>query len=80
MLQKTEILFFEKFEGSEKSIKRFKEILKNFEGGQNQFFDAVIYGIMYYRCDCQPIDKEIIVKVLGENLFSNLKEIEGKKS
>ena len=67
---------FDKFEGSEKSIEKFKKTLKNFEGGQNQHFDTVIYGIMYYRCDGEPIVREKIVEVLGENLFNDLKEIE----
>ena len=67
---------FDKFEGSEKSIEKFKKTLKNFEGGQNQHFDTVIYGIMYYRCDGEPIVREKIVEVLGENLFNDLKKIE----
>ena len=71
-----ESISFDKFEGSEKSIKKFKKTLKKFDGGRNQLFDAVIYGIMYYRCDGEPIVREKIVEVLGENLFNNLKEIE----
>ena len=38
---------FDKFEGFEKHIIKFKKTLKNFEGSENQLFDAVIYGIMH---------------------------------
>ena len=31
---------------------------------------------MHYRCNCELIVKEIIVEVLGENLFNDLKEIQ----
>ena len=71
-----ESVSFDKFEGSEKSIEKFKKTLKIFEGGQNQLFDAVIYGIMHYRCDGEPIVREKIVEVFGGNLFNDLKEIE----
>ena len=52
--------------------------MKHFEDSENQLFDAVIYGIMYYRCDGEPIVREKIVESLGENLFNDLKEIEEK--
>ena len=48
------------------------------EDSENQLFDAVIYSIMYYRCDGEPIVREKIVESLGENLFNDLKEIEEK--
>ena len=76
MLRKIESISFDKFEGFEKHTVKFKTTLKNFEGSENQFFDAVIYGIMHYRCDGKPIVKEKIVEVLWENLFNDLKEIE----
>ena len=42
-----ESISFDKFEGFEKHIVKFKKTLKNFEGSENQLFDAVIYGIMH---------------------------------
>ena len=60
---------FDKFEGFEKYIKKFKKILKNFEGSENQLFDAAIYGIMHHRCCDGPIVREKIVEVLGGNFF-----------
>ena len=64
-LQKIESVSFDKFEGFEKHITKFKKTLKNFEGSENQLFDAVIYGIMHYKCDGKPIVKEKIVEVFG---------------
>ena len=64
------------FKGFERSIVKFKKTLKNFKNSKNQLFDAVIYGIMYYRCGSEQIVQEKIIEVLGENLFNDLKEIE----
>ena len=74
--QKIDSISFDMFVGFEKHIVKFKKTLKNFEGSKNQLFEAVIYGIMYYRCDGELIVKEKIVEVLGENLFNDLKVIE----
>ena len=38
---------FDDFSGFEKSIKKFYNTLKNFEDSDNQFFDAVLYGLIY---------------------------------
>ena len=64
------------FKGFERSIVKFKKTLKNFKNSKNQLFDAVIYGIMYYRYGSEQIVQEKITEVLGENLFNDLKEIE----
>ena len=40
-----ESISFDKLEGFEKHIVKFKKTLKNFEGSENQLFDAVIYCI-----------------------------------
>ena len=69
---------FDKFEGFERSIEKFKKTLKNFKDSKNQLFDAVIYGIMYHKCNGEQVVKEKIIEVLGENLFNDLKEIEGE--
>ena len=57
-------------------MKKFKKSLKNFEDSENQLFNSVIYGIMYYRCDGEPIVREKIVEIFWGNLFNDLKEIE----
>ena len=65
-----ESVSFNKFEGYDKSIEKFKKSLKHFEDGENQLFDAVIYGVMYYRCDGEPIVREKIVESLGKICFT----------
>ena len=50
--------------------------MKIFEDSENQVFDAVIYNIMYYRCDGEPIVRKKMVEIFGGNFFNNLKEIE----
>ena len=42
---------FDKFEGSEKSVEKFKKTLRNFKDSENQLFDAVIYGVMFNKCN-----------------------------
>ena len=46
-LNNREFVSFDKFKEFEKSIKKFKEALKNFGNSENYFFDAVVYGIMF---------------------------------
>ena len=60
---------FTKFKGFEKSIEKFKKTLKNFKDSENQLFDAVIYGIMFNKCNGEQVAKEKIIEVLGENFF-----------
>ena len=42
---------FDKFSGFEKSCKKFKETMKNFDDSENSIFDAVIYGAMFYKSE-----------------------------
>ena len=37
---------FDKFEGYEKSAKKFMDTLENFENSNNPFFDLIVYGLM----------------------------------
>ena len=37
---------FDKFEGYEKSVKKFMDALQNFENSDNPFFDSIVYGLM----------------------------------
>ena len=56
-----------------KNLKRpFEE---NFEDSENQFFDAIIYGVMFYKSNGEIIDKTKIVEVLGEDFYNDLLEI-----
>ena len=73
-----ESVSFDKFEGYDKSIEKFKKSLKHFEDSENQLFDAVIYGIMYYRCDGEPIVREKIVESLGKICFTIQKKLRKK--
>ena len=54
---------FDKFVGFEKS----KKTLKNFEGTENQFFDAIVYSVMFYKSNGEIIDENKEVEVLGED-------------
>ena len=49
---------FDKFEGFEKSVEKFKKTLRNFKDSENQLFDAVIYGVMFNKCNGEQFPKE----------------------
>ena len=40
---------FDKFEGYEKFVEKFKKILHNFYDIEDHLFNAVIYGLMFYK-------------------------------
>ena len=42
-----ESVHFENFSGFEKSIKKFYNLLKNFENIDHSFFDSIAYGLMH---------------------------------
>lgn len=42
-----ESVHFENFSGFEKSIKKFYNLLKNFENIDHPFFDSIAYGLMH---------------------------------
>ena len=44
-----DLVTFDTFSSFEKSVEKLKKTLKNFGGSENQFFDALIYGIMFYK-------------------------------
>ena len=69
---------FDKFAGFEKSVEKFKETLKNFGNRKNQFFDALIYGILFYKSNGQITDQNRIIKVLGGDFYNELLEIRTK--
>ena len=69
---------FDKFAGFEKSVEKFKKTLKNFGNRENQFFDALIYGILFYKSNGQITDQNRIIKVLGGDFYNELLEIRTK--
>ena len=58
-----------------KSIKKFKETLKNFDHSENSFFDTIIYGAMFYKSDGKVIDKNKVRDVLEDDFYNDLCEI-----
>ena len=42
-----EYVEFDKFEGFEKSVKKFKDTLQNLKNSDNPFFDSILYGVMF---------------------------------
>ena len=42
-------MVFDKFDGFEKSVEKFKKTLANFEESKNELFDAVVYGLMFLK-------------------------------
>ena len=56
---------YDQFYGLEKSIKKFKGTLKHFKDSENSFFDAIIYGLMFYKSEGKIIDKNKIEEMLG---------------
>ena len=65
-LEDRESVSFNKCSGYEKSAEKFKNILKNFEDSENQFFD-----VMFYKSNCEIIDKNRIVEVIGEYFYND---------
>ena len=73
---------FDRFEGFEKSVENFKKTLFNFSEVENQLFNAVIYGLMFYKLETYQQQagikpkKEDAQKVLGDELYFDLIDIE----
>ena len=51
--------------------------MKNFEdsNSENPFFDAVIYGIVFYKSEGIIIDKNKVKEILGDDFYNDLLEI-----
>ena len=68
-------MVFDKFEGYEKSVEKFKKTLANFEESKNELFDAAVYGLMFLKQEnLQQIagicpKKDDAQKILGDKLF-----------
>ena len=68
-------LEFDNFSGFEKSVKKFKDTLKNFKESENPFFDSVIYTIMCERENEKIPDKNRAREVLGIDFYNEVFEI-----
>ena len=69
------------FDFSEKNQSRsskFKNSLLQFENVDNPFFYLIIYGLLYNKLNGKNIKLENTEKILGKNLFTDLKKIEKK--
>ena len=66
---------FDKFEGFEKSVKKFKDTLQNFKNSGNPFFDSILYGIMFKISEGKILKKDKANDVLGKNFYEELLEI-----
>ena len=68
---------FDAFSSASNKSKLFKNSLLRFPNNlDNQFFYAVVYGIMYNKINGQQIFLEDAEKTLGTDLFFELKKIE----
>ena len=67
---------FDKFDKFEQNIEKFKSALLNFDGVENYLFYAVFYGPMHQKTDKRNIKKENARKILGDELYFDLSEIE----
>ena len=56
---------FDKFAGFEKSVKKFRETLKNFDDSEQSFFDAIIYSAMFYKSEGKIIDRNKVKEELN---------------
>lgn len=73
-----DLVTFDTFSSFEKSVEKLKKTLKNFGGSENQFFDALIYGIMFYKSNGLITDQNIIIDVLGGDFCNELLQIRTK--
>ena len=74
----------DKFEGYEKSVKKFIDALQNFENSDKPFFDSIVYGLMCKITEENKwlitkgrvrLEKEKVREVLGKELYGELMEI-----
>ena len=56
---------FDKFAGFEKSVKKFRETLKNFDDSEQSFFDAIIYSALFYKSEGKIIDRNKVKEELN---------------
>ena len=72
------LVVFDRFEGSKEQVDRFKKTLKNFGDNENQFFESVIYGVMFHKSNGEILDQARIIEVLGEDFNNDLFNVNNK--
>ena len=70
-----ECVEFDKFEGFEKYVKKFKDTLQNFENTDNPFFDSIVYGAMFRISEGKVLEKNKANDVLGKDFYEDLLKI-----
>ena len=67
---------FDKFDGFEESVKKFKDTLQNFENTNNPFFDSIVYGVMFRITEGKvALEKNIANNILRKDFYEGLVEI-----
>ena len=72
------LVVFDRIEGSEKYVERFKKTMRNFGDSENQFFEAVIYSVMFHKSNGEILDQTRITEVLGEDFCNDLLDVKDK--
>ena len=70
-----ECVEFDKFEGFEKSVKKFKDTLQNFKNTGNPFFDSIVYGVMFRISDGKVFEQNKVNDVLEKYFYEELLQI-----
>ena len=65
---------FDKFDGFEKSVKKFKETLQNFKNSDSPFFDSIIFGLMFTITEGKLLEKKKANNVLEKDFYEGLVE------
>ena len=73
-----EEIVFDFSEKNQSKSSKFKDSLLQFENVDNLFFYSIIYGLLYNKLNGKNIKLENTEKILGKNLFTDLKKIEKK--
>ena len=77
MCLKTETILSDKFSWFKRSIKKFKDTVKNLkEGHDNTFFEVISFGLTTYMAvGGKAIDQGKIRETKGNGVYNNLLEI-----
>ena len=70
-----ECVEFDKFEGFEKSVKKFKDTLQNLKNTGNPFFDSIVYGVMFRISDGKVFEQNKVNDVLEKYFYEELLQI-----
>ena len=74
--ENSEDVEFDSFDNYSDKSQVFKKSLLRFADVENQFFYAVLYGIMHCNLNGQSVELQFAERVLGTEFFIELKKIE----